>query len=197
VPSAGETLPADAESPSSEVPAAEESAADTPGAQSVATGDAGNAGDAEGGIPGADDVAAQPEGRFAPATSGTGEGDAGESEAFGNVDDDGPVVRAVSFQPIESRHDAHERANIDLLLDVKLPVTVELGRTEVPVKDILEFGPGSVIELSKEANEPVDLFVNGVLVARGEVVVSDDRFGIRLTSLISPEERIMSLGGAA
>ncbi len=124
-------------------------------------------------------------------------GDAGESEAFGNVDDDGPVVRAVSFQPIESRHDAHERANIDLLLDVKLPVTVELGRTEVPVKDILEFGPGSVIELSKEANEPVDLFVNGVLVARGEVVVSDDRFGIRLTSLISPEERIMSLGGAA
>jgi flagellar motor switch protein FliN/FliY len=67
----------------------------------------------------------------------------------------------------------------------------------VPVKEILEFGPGSVIELGKEANEPVDLFVNGVLVARGEVVVSDDRFGIRLTSLISPEERILSLGAAA
>ncbi|MFH1144390.1 MAG: flagellar motor switch protein FliN [Candidatus Eisenbacteria bacterium] len=126
-------------------------------------------------------------------------------EDFGSASEGGevaaeteePVVRPVRFGPVANAPAAGDRANIELLLDVKLPVTVELGRTEVLVKEILDYGPGSVIELAKQANEPVDLYVNGVLVARGEVVVIEDRFGVRLTSLISPEERILSLGGAA
>jgi len=108
-----------------------------------------------------------------------------------------PSVRPIEFDPLRRRAVGDERASIDLLLDVKLPITVELGRTEVEVKEILEFAPGSIVELDKLANEPVDLLVNGVLVARGEVVVVEDNFGIRLTALVSPEERIRVLGRAA
>jgi flagellar motor switch protein FliN len=108
-----------------------------------------------------------------------------------------PTVRPIEFDLLQRHAPGSERAGIELLLDVKLPIAVELGRTEVEVKTILEFGPGSIIELDKLANEPVDLLVNGVLVARGEVVVVDDSFGIRLTALVSPEERIRILGRAA
>jgi flagellar motor switch protein FliN len=83
--------------------------------------------------------------------------------------------------------------NIDLLLDVKMPVAIELGRTELPIAELLALGPGSVIELNKLAGEPVDLLVNNKIIARGEVVVVDENFGVRVTSLLSPEERIKSL----
>lgn len=83
--------------------------------------------------------------------------------------------------------------NIDLLLDVKMPVAIELGRTELPIAELLALGPGSVIELNKLAGEPVDLLVNSKIIARGEVVVVDENFGVRVTSLLSPEERIKSL----
>lgn len=83
--------------------------------------------------------------------------------------------------------------NIDLLLDVKMPVAIELGRTELPIAELLTLGPGSVIELNKLAGEPVDLLVNNKIIARGEVVVVDENFGVRVTSLLSPEERIKSL----
>ena len=75
--------------------------------------------------------------------------------------------------------------NMDLLLDVKLPVAIELGRTTLPISDILEWTQGSVIELDKLAGEPVDLLVNNKLVARGEVVVIDEKFGLRITALIA------------
>lgn len=75
--------------------------------------------------------------------------------------------------------------NMDLLLDVKLPVAIELGRTTLPISDILEWTQGSVIELDKLAGEPVDLLVNSKLVARGEVVVIDEKFGLRITALLS------------
>ncbi len=104
-------------------------------------------------------------------------------------------AQAVEFGQLTPRDVGGEPSNIDLLLDVKLPLAVELGRNELPVKEILDFGPGSIVELNRMASEPVDLLVNGVLVARGEVVVIEDHFGVRLTSLISPEERIRSLGG--
>jgi flagellar motor switch protein FliN len=84
--------------------------------------------------------------------------------------------------------------SIDLLLDVKLPISVELGRTDMLVKDILGCGPGTVIELNKLAGEPVDVFVNGRMVAQGEVVVVDEHFGVRVTNLLSPGDRIKSLG---
>jgi flagellar motor switch protein FliN/FliY len=109
--------------------------------------------------------------------------------------EDGPEVQPVEFDKLTPQESVEGNENISLLLDVKLPITVELGRTQLPVKEILEFGPGSIIELSRLANEPVDLLVNGVLVARGEVVVIDDHFGVRLSTLISPQERIRSLAG--
>lgn len=83
--------------------------------------------------------------------------------------------------------------NIALLMDVQLPVSIELGRTSLPISDILEWGQGSIIELDKLAGEPVDLMVNNKLVARGEVVVVDEKFGLRITSLISRADRLAAL----
>jgi flagellar motor switch protein FliN/FliY len=83
--------------------------------------------------------------------------------------------------------------NIDLLLDVKMPVSIELGRTEMPISEVLTLGPGSVVELDKLAGEPVDLLVNDKIIAKGEVVVVDENFGVRVTMLMSPEERLKSL----
>ncbi|MFH1701053.1 MAG: flagellar motor switch protein FliN [Candidatus Zixiibacteriota bacterium] len=83
--------------------------------------------------------------------------------------------------------------NIDLLLDVKMPVSIELGRTSMAISDLLTLGPGSVVELNKLAGDPVDLLVNNALIAKGEVVVVDENFGVRITLLMSPEERLKSL----
>lgn len=81
---------------------------------------------------------------------------------------------------------------LDLLMDVPLRVTVELGRTRMQIRDVLELGKGSVVELDKLAGEPVDLLVNGKLIARGEVVVIDENFGVRVTDIVSPAERLLS-----
>jgi flagellar motor switch protein FliN/FliY len=83
---------------------------------------------------------------------------------------------------------------IDLILDISLDVTVELGRVRMLIKDVLELAAGSIIELDRVAGEPVDVLVNGRLIAKGEVVVIEDNFGIRLTEIISPAERAMGLG---
>lgn len=85
-------------------------------------------------------------------------------------------------------------SNLDLLLDVPLRVTVELGRTEMSIREVLALGPGSVVELSKVAGEVVDILVNGKLIAHGEVVVIDDMFGVRVTDIIPPAARVRSLG---
>jgi flagellar motor switch protein FliN/FliY len=87
-------------------------------------------------------------------------------------------------------------ANIDLLLDVQLPVAIELGRTQMPISEILELGSGSIVELDKLAGEPVDVLVNNKPLAKGEVVVLDENFGVRITSLVSPRERLERLGRA-
>lgn len=83
--------------------------------------------------------------------------------------------------------------NLDLLLDISLPVTIELGRTSMLIRDVLEIGPGSVIELQKLSGEPVDLYINDKRFALGEVVVIDENFGIRITELLSVEDRIKAL----
>jgi flagellar motor switch protein FliN len=79
---------------------------------------------------------------------------------------------------------------LDLLLDVPLSVTVELGRVRMPVRNLLSLGAGSVIELSKIAGEPLDVLVNGKPVARGEAVMVNEKFGVRLTEIVSPTERV-------
>ena len=83
--------------------------------------------------------------------------------------------------------------NLDFILDVPLKVSVELGRAQVVIKDLLQLGQGSVLELDKLAGEPLEVLVNGKLVARGEVVVVNEKFGVRLTDIISPLERIETL----
>lgn len=83
--------------------------------------------------------------------------------------------------------------NLDFILDIPLKVSVELGRVQVIIKDLLQLGQGSVLELDKLAGEPLEVLVNGKLVARGEVVVVNEKFGIRLTDIISPLERIETL----
>ncbi len=83
-----------------------------------------------------------------------------------------------------------DRKNLDFILDIPLQVTVELGRTKLLVKDILQLNQGAVVELSKLAGEPLDIFVNSKLVARGEAVVVNEKFGVRLVDIVSPNERV-------
>ncbi len=83
--------------------------------------------------------------------------------------------------------------SLDFILDIPLKVSVELGRTRLPIRDILQLAQGSVVELSKFAGEPLEVLVNDRLIARGEVVVVNEKFGIRLTDIISPVERIEQL----
>jgi flagellar motor switch protein FliN/FliY len=83
--------------------------------------------------------------------------------------------------------------NFDLLLDVPLEVTVEIGRTKLAIRELLQLGAGSVIELLKLAGEPLDVLINGKPVARGEAVMVNDKFGVRLTEIASPSERIAGL----
>ncbi len=83
--------------------------------------------------------------------------------------------------------------NLDFVLDIPLEISVELGRAKMIISDLLQLGQGSVIELSKLAGEPLEILVNSKLIARGEVVVVNEKFGIRLTDVISPAERIRKL----
>ena len=83
--------------------------------------------------------------------------------------------------------------DIDLILDIPVQLTVELGRTKIAIKNLLQLAQGSVVELDGLAGEPMDVFVNGCLIAQGEVVVVNEKFGIRLTDIITPSERIRKL----
>lgn len=83
--------------------------------------------------------------------------------------------------------------NLQMILDIPLRVTVELGRTKMPVSELLNLGQGSVIELAKLAGEPMEVFVNDKLIARGEAVVVNEKFGVRLTDIISTKERVEQL----
>jgi len=98
-------------------------------------------------------------------------------------------VRFASFEDL-SQAQGEANKNLDILMDIKLQLTVELGRTELPIKKVLELTRGSIIELEKVAGEPVELYANGKLVAHGEVVVIEDNFGLRITSITDPEERL-------
>lgn len=91
----------------------------------------------------------------------------------------------------------NEDSSLEILHDIPLEISVELGRVRMVVKDILDISAGSIIEIDKAAGEPVDVLVNGRLVARGEVVVIEDNFGVRITEILSPQERLAKLGQAA
>jgi len=108
---------------------------------------------------------------------------------------EGQEVRAqsVEFAEFKKKEETPSRVNIQLIMDVNLPLVVELGRTQLSIREILDLGPGSIVELDKLAGEPADLYINDVLFARGEVVVIEENFGVRITEIVSPEDRIKNL----
>jgi flagellar motor switch protein FliN/FliY len=97
------------------------------------------------------------------------------------------------FQPLAGAPQTTTRNDIDMILDIPVQLTVELGRTKIAIKSLLQLAQGSVVELDGMAGEPMDVLVNGCLIAQGEVVVVNDKFGIRLTDIITPSERIRKL----
>ena len=108
------------------------------------------------------------------------------------------TVQPVQFASFEDLDQVQgpQNQNLNILLDVKLQLTVELGRTELPIKKVLELTKGSIVTLNKAAGEPVELFANGKLIAYGEVVVIEDNFGLRITHITDPAKRLNSLGAA-
>lgn len=99
-------------------------------------------------------------------------------------------VQPIQFQSFDDGLYDIDRNNIGLLMDVPLQIAVELGRSTKKIREILEFGQGSIIELDKLAGEPVDILVNGKTIAKGEVVVIDESFGVRITDIIHPSKRL-------
>ena len=120
--------------------------------------------------------------------------DEGMLNSFPMEEDSSAVpVMDVSFDQLVPSDEAVSKDNIDRLMDIGLNLSVELGRKEMKIKEILNLGPGKIIELDKLAGEPVDLLVNGKLLAKGEVVVVDENFGVRITELVDPVDRIKML----
>lgn len=143
----------------------------------------------------ADALATDEENRSGPATFGgaaSGAGTSAEGGAFGAqaMDAHFQDMTDMSRQP----HDNKLKRELDFILDIPLDVSAELGRTRLLINELLQLGQGSVVELNKLAGEPLEVYVNGKLVARGEAVVINEKFGVRLTDIISPIERVKQLG---
>jgi flagellar motor switch protein FliN/FliY len=102
-------------------------------------------------------------------------------------------VSPASFQNFTPTNASTAGNDINMILDIPVQLTVELGRTRIPIKHILQLAQGSVVELEAMAGEPMDVLVNGYLIAQGEVVVVNDKFGIRLTDIVTPSERMRRL----
>jgi flagellar motor switch protein FliN len=98
-----------------------------------------------------------------------------------------------NLQPDPADGSARRDLNLEVVLDIPVTLSMEVGRTRISIRNLLQLNQGSVIELERAVSEPLDIFVNGTLIAHGEVVVVDEKFGIRLTDVISPAERIRKL----
>lgn len=105
-------------------------------------------------------------------------------------------IETAEFDDLESDNlpvAADEERNIDMILDIPVTIAMEIGRTRISIRNLLQLNQGSVVELDRLAGEPMDVLVNGTLVAHGEVVVVNEKFGIRLTDVVSPAERVKKL----
>jgi flagellar motor switch protein FliN len=103
------------------------------------------------------------------------------------------AISKVETQPLGHEQVQQGDVNLDVILDIPVTISMEIGRTRISIRNLLQLNQGSVIELDRLAGEPMDVLVNGTLVAHGEVVVVNEKFGIRLTDVISPAERIKNL----
>lgn len=107
-----------------------------------------------------------------------------------------PAAKAASdrvFRPLEQSGAGGVRRDLEMVMDIPVKLSVQLGRTRITIKQLLELAQGSVIELDGLAGEPMDILINGYLIAQGEVVVVDDKYGIRITEIITPSERVQKL----
>ncbi|WFE73162.1 flagellar motor switch protein FliN [Halomonas sp. M1] len=107
-----------------------------------------------------------------------------------------PVAKSASdevFRPLGPESGSAQSRDLEMIMDIPVKLTVELGRTKLTIKQLLELAQGSVIELEGLAGEPMDILINGYLIAQGEVVVVEDKYGIRITEIITPSERIHKL----
>jgi flagellar motor switch protein FliN/FliY len=119
---------------------------------------------------------------------------AAEAAALERQQSQQATATAAVFQDFSNKGARNDTPNdIDFILDIPVQLTVELGRTKIAIKNLLQLAQGSVVELDGLAGEPMDVLVNGCLIAQGEVVVVNDKFGIRLTDIITPSERIRKL----
>ncbi len=122
------------------------------------------------------------------------------ADALAEAGDAGDGEEAVSQASLDNledtgnRHVSDEDLNLEVILDVPVTVSMEIGNTKMNIRNLLQLNQGSVVELDRLAGEPLDVLVNGTLIAHGEVVVVNEKFGIRLTDIISPTERVKKLG---
>jgi flagellar motor switch protein FliN/FliY len=129
-----------------------------------------------------------PEAKEAPAAEKAKEPEEETSTAEADPSTDADSIKKVELTDLEPAPGEGLKNNLDLLMDVTVPITVELGRSTMKIEEVLQLVSGSVIELDRRADEPVDLKVNGSLVAKGEIVVVEDFFGIRVSEIVDPNE---------
>ena len=103
------------------------------------------------------------------------------------------AAQPITMPPLQDSGNTGNVGNLDMILDIPVTLSVELGRTKIQIRNLLQLAQGSVVELERLAGEPMDVLVNGYLIAQGEVVLVNDKFGIRLTDIISPAERAKKL----
>lgn len=121
-------------------------------------------------------------------------GDADDMSAWGDALNEQANASKADFEDIaDSSASGKNKVDLDVLLDVPVTLQLEIGRAKVSIRNLLSYTQGSVIEMDRLAGEPLDLLVNGTLIAHGEVVVINDKFGVRLTDVVSPQERIRKL----
>ncbi len=175
---------AEASPPEGETPAAEGEApaadGETPAAEGEAPAAEGETPAAEGEAPAEGEAAAEGE-------AGADWGDAMEEQQAAEVE-----AKPADFAPLQAQS-GDVLANLEMILDIPVTVSVELGRSKMVVKELLSLGQGAVIELEKFAGETLEILVNGRLIAKGEAVVVNEKFGVKLTDILSPDERVASL----
>lgn len=104
-----------------------------------------------------------------------------------------PEATPAQFSELAADNDPNSELDLDVILDVPVTLSLEVGRARLPIRNLLQLNQGSVVELERGAGESLDVYVNGTLIAHGEVVTINDRFGVRLTDVVSPRERIRRL----
>jgi len=123
----------------------------------------------------------------------TGSADDAWAEALQEQAASESTAHEASFDELHDDATASKDVNLDVVLDIPVTISMEIGRTRISIRNLLQLNQGSVVELDRLAGEPMDVLVNGTLIARGEVVVVNEKFGIRLTDIISPAERVKKL----